>query len=393
MKLRETNNPTATLIGGKMRLRQDHQVRLDRESGLPLYLQIAHQFMYEIEAGIIRKGDKLPSIRALASDLRVAFLTVDKAYRWLKSRGIVISHRGIGWTVAVSMEISGEEQHERLRMVKFVDEALNVAASRGFDPMAFAQAMLRRATALERRIPIRRLVFIECHPEYVNDYISVLDRELADLNIQIQGMLTSSLSRSNGSRKRQPCILNQADFIMTTLYHYELVQRVALPLKKRVMALSHTIDDDALFKIVSLPGDQKLGALFGPVDPAPVIVQTLESYRDLPRGSIPFALISDKRAVKRVLSSVDVIAYTAACQDQIQSLVGKDDASVLMRFVPDEDAFRKIRSLLGAPPARRNRLQTYEGDSLAHLQDKDLPSNRQNRTHKATIAPQFRRIR
>ena len=349
--------------------------------------------MYEIEIGTIKKGDKLPSIRALASDLRVALLTVDKAYRWLKSRGIVISHRGIGWTVAVSMEISSEEQHERLRMIKLVDEALDLATSRGFDPMAFTQAMLRRATAIERRIPIRRLVFIECHPEYVNDYISVLDRELADLNIQIEGMLTSSLSSRSGNRRRQPRILNQADFIMTTLYHYELVQRVALPLKKRVMALSHTIDDDALFRIVSLPREQSLGALFGPVDPAPVIVQTLESYRDLPPGSIPFALISDKRAVKKVLSNVDVIAYTAACQDQIHSLVGKDDTSVLMRFVPDENAFRKIRSLLGAPPARRNQLQTSKGDSLAHLQDKDLPSNRQKREHQAMKTPQLRRVR
>ncbi|HWO27979.1 MAG TPA: hypothetical protein VNO32_04195 [Candidatus Acidoferrum sp.] len=93
---------------------------------------------------------------ALASDLRVAVLTVDKAYRWLKSRGVVLSHHGKGCTVAVPMESSREEQHERLRMFKIVDEILDSAVDRGFDPMAFARAVLRRATALQQHMRTRR---------------------------------------------------------------------------------------------------------------------------------------------------------------------------------------------------------------------------------------------
>jgi DNA-binding transcriptional regulator YhcF (GntR family) len=378
----EAKPKNVTVAHGMANLRQDHLIRLDHDSGLPLYLQIAHQLMYEIETGIIRKGDKLPSTRTLASDLAVAVLTVDKAYRWLKTRGVVLSHRGKGWTVAVSMETSSEEQHERIKMAKIVDKILDSVVNRGFDPMTFAQALLRRATAMQRRIRTRRLVFIECHSEYVNDFIAKMEQELAGFNVQIQGILTSSLPTKKG---RNPNLqgLSEADFIMTTLYHYEHVQRMVAPSKQRVVALTHTIDETALFKIVSLPREMRLGALFGPVDPAPVIVQTLESYRDVPGGSIPFALISDRRAVKKVLSNVDVIAYTAACEKQIRSLVGKDNTTILMRFVPDEDALRKIRTLLGASHENSKAPQVSRTDDLMHPQNKHLPSDGVEHTQRA----------
>src|ERR1700692_150033 len=178
----EAKPKNVTVAHRMANLKPDHLIRLDHDSGLPLYLQIAHQLMYEIETGIIRKGDKLPSTRTLASDLAVAVLTVDKAYRWLKTRGVVLSHRGKGWTVAVSMETSSEEQHERIKMAKTVDKILDSVVDRGFDPMTFAQALLRRATAMQRRIRTRRLVFIECHSEYVNDFIAKMEQELAGLN-------------------------------------------------------------------------------------------------------------------------------------------------------------------------------------------------------------------
>ena len=80
----------------------EHQVTLDRESGLPLYLQIAHEMMYQREMGMLRVGSGLPSIRTLAKELRVSLLAVDKAYKWLQSRGVVASRHRVGWTVVVS---------------------------------------------------------------------------------------------------------------------------------------------------------------------------------------------------------------------------------------------------------------------------------------------------
>src|SRR5437867_550832 len=113
---------------------QDRQPRfvLNRDSGLPLYLQIAHEVMYQLEMGILRTGDKLPSVRELSKKLQVSFLTVDKAYRWLRSRGTVTSRHRVGWTVVVPADSSGGEDRTRIWIAKFVDELLASAVDKGF---------------------------------------------------------------------------------------------------------------------------------------------------------------------------------------------------------------------------------------------------------------------
>jgi DNA-binding transcriptional regulator YhcF (GntR family) len=323
--------------------------RLDRDSGLPFYLQIAHQMMYQLETGLIRLGDKLPSTRALARELTVSFLTVDKAYRWLRSRGVVASQRGVGWQVLVSLDPTSEEGRQRLRTAKFVDEILESAVARGFEPITVAQAVLQRAMALERQIPARKMAFIECHADYVDDYTSELRKELADLNIDVTGLLTTQLGGKQKGRDRIFRMLKDVDYVLTTLYHYEFVQKICAPLKRRVVALSHTIDKDALYSIASLPQETRIGALFGRLDPAPAIVRTLEFYRDLPLGSIPFALVTDAQAMKRVLNKADVLVYTAACRKRIRLPVGDTSSAILVRFVPDDDAVKKIRTLFRIP--------------------------------------------
>ena len=77
---------------------------LNSESGLPLYLQIAHELIFRIETGVLRVDDKLPGIRTLAKELGVSFLTVNKAYKWLRDRRVVASTRGVGVHVALTLD-------------------------------------------------------------------------------------------------------------------------------------------------------------------------------------------------------------------------------------------------------------------------------------------------
>jgi len=99
---------------------------------------------------------------------------------------------------------------------------------------------------------------------------------------------------------------------------------------------------------VSLDRSLRVGAILSPKDPAPTIVKSLEYYRDLPSGSIPYAIITDSAAVKRLRAKTDSIAYTVACREQISSIFRKDEAGILLRFGPSEDDIRKVQALLGS---------------------------------------------
>lgn len=323
---------------------------LDRQSGLPLYLQIAHELMYLIETGVLQDGDDPPSLRRLAMQLHISFLTVDKAYKWLQARGVLASRPGIGWKVALICEQSDQEARDRLRLIKFVDETLSSAVQQGFDPMIFARSIVHRATAIEK--PTRKLAFVECHPAYVDDYVAELRRELSDFKVEIRGMLTSSLAGTPKENPADHAFLNDSDYALTTFYHSGFVQKVVSPLNKRPIALSLSLNKEALYKIVSLAHNLRVGAILGPTDPAPTIVKSLEYYRDLPAGSIPYAIVTDSAAVKRLRAKTDFIAYTIACQEHVGSLLKNDETGILLRFGPSENDIRKVRALLGSSPQR-----------------------------------------
>lgn len=93
---------------------------LDPRSPTPLYAQIAGRLRMAIAAGELRSGDGLPSVRQLASRLRVNPATVVQAYRELELDGLVTTRQGAGTFV---QEVAAERrqkdrQQEARRLVR-----------------------------------------------------------------------------------------------------------------------------------------------------------------------------------------------------------------------------------------------------------------------------------
>ena len=69
---------------------------IDPKSPTPIFRQIAAQLRESIKAGVYKARERLPSIRALAVDIKVNPNTVQRAYDGLEREGIVESRRGVG---------------------------------------------------------------------------------------------------------------------------------------------------------------------------------------------------------------------------------------------------------------------------------------------------------
>jgi GntR family transcriptional regulator len=87
--------------------------QLDFHSGLPIYTQIANQIQGRLANGILKPGDQLPTVRALALELRVNFNTVARAYRLLDEERIISTQQGRGTYI---LEMPPPEVAERLRI-------------------------------------------------------------------------------------------------------------------------------------------------------------------------------------------------------------------------------------------------------------------------------------
>ncbi len=91
-------------------------VHVNSSSGLPLYLQIESQLKHAVAAGALRQGDSLPSVRKLASELRINPNTVARAYQDLERDGMIRTVPGGGTYVADN--VPGLLKAEKLKRLR-----------------------------------------------------------------------------------------------------------------------------------------------------------------------------------------------------------------------------------------------------------------------------------
>ena len=106
------------------------QLYIDNRSGAPIYDQIYSQIKDAIVSGQVAAGEALPSIRALAKDLRISVITTKRAYDELEREGFIDTLPGKGCFVAErSAELLREES---LRKIKgYMQEIRRLAAACG----------------------------------------------------------------------------------------------------------------------------------------------------------------------------------------------------------------------------------------------------------------------
>ena len=103
---------------------------LSNSSDKPIYEQIASQVKAQILSGTLAAGAKLPSIRALASDLGVSVITTKRAYEELEREGFIVTMTGRGSFVAPqNMELLREEHLRNAE--RHLAEAIRAARTAG----------------------------------------------------------------------------------------------------------------------------------------------------------------------------------------------------------------------------------------------------------------------
>lgn len=91
------------------------EIVISNSSDKPIYEQIASQVRDQILAGALIEGDQLPSIRSLATQLRISAITTKRAYQDLEAQGFIHTVPGKGCFVAGdNLELLREERLRRV---------------------------------------------------------------------------------------------------------------------------------------------------------------------------------------------------------------------------------------------------------------------------------------
>jgi GntR family transcriptional regulator len=122
--------------------------QIDPRSSIPLYVQIADRIRIAVATGEMPAGGALPSVRQLASQLRVNPATVVQAYRELEEVGVVESRQGAGTFVRQLAEPKREAERQRLAR-RLVRQLLHEASA-----LAVTREDLEQALRVEMKVKL-----------------------------------------------------------------------------------------------------------------------------------------------------------------------------------------------------------------------------------------------
>ena len=139
-------------------------VHLDYRDSRPIYAQIVDGFREQITGGVLRPGEKLPSVRDLAAQLAINPNTIQRAYRRLEAEGWIATVPGKGCFVCGDGEI---REREKKRLLLSFDEAaaalLTLGASHGeTDFASILSWLLSSDVPCVRTVTMRWLPYSSC---------------------------------------------------------------------------------------------------------------------------------------------------------------------------------------------------------------------------------------
>ena len=99
-------------------------------SGVPIYEQIERQIKDMILSGELKEGAGLPSIRALAADLKISVITIKRAYEDLEKEGMIYSVQGKGFYVD-NPDLNYMQEKKTLGLEERLSEWVDMAKQSG----------------------------------------------------------------------------------------------------------------------------------------------------------------------------------------------------------------------------------------------------------------------
>jgi len=108
------------------------EIRIDPNSADPIYLQIIYGIKNQVATGRLNPGEQLPTVRMLATDLRINPNTVARAYEALDTEGVISTQRGRGTFVRVHPDDVHLTRVRKDQLKAMMDTVVNNALSLGY---------------------------------------------------------------------------------------------------------------------------------------------------------------------------------------------------------------------------------------------------------------------
>src|SRR5262245_16140034 len=172
---------------------------VDHTLPVALGVQLRGLIEYGIACGQLLPGDRLPSVREMATQAGIAPMTVSSVYAELQKAGLIEAQRGSG--TFVSRAAAGFARPQILALQRRVDDLIAAASAEGIATAELTRlfnARLHRSNANRRSL---RLVFVGVYAEATRAYVAEIQRRLPRGDT-IAGITIDEFARSDVASQR-----------------------------------------------------------------------------------------------------------------------------------------------------------------------------------------------
>jgi len=317
--------------------------QVQKNSHVPVYVQLEEQLRFAIATGLLKNGERLPSIRELAQGLSINVNTVSKTYRRLQEQSLIVTSGPKGAFVSAPHGMasrSGELGALRLRnsregLVEIADAAIVEALRSGYRLVDLQRIFNERIEAAQDKTDLPVVAFAECSEAEVRDYVQDLR---VHFEANFQPVVLSDLENNPG-------LVRSADLVVTTLFHLGQVKDL-VGKTKEVAGVVVNLRLEVLQWLSSIPAGTKLGGVCRDEES----LMTIQSFlRDVCTKDVEISActLGDKAALERLFSEVDALVYTPPCRDEIERSAPADLPRIEYRSQIDANSLRFLEEKIG----------------------------------------------
>jgi DNA-binding transcriptional regulator YhcF (GntR family) len=336
---------------------------LDKESTIPLYLQLKQHIIHLISSGAWGPGTSLPSVRQLASDLGMATATVQRAYNELRAQGLLVGQAGRGVYVGeLATRLPGLAAERTEVLNGLLGRAVTHARSLGFAETEIVAAVRGLLGDGKLSTTQSRVVFVGWQRETVDKYVRLLREALLGLDVAVDGVALAELQRDDATLER----LEPIRCIVTLIGSFADVRRLTGPRGTPLFGLVVELTEATQHALVHLPEEVPIGLVAEQryLTSARALLRQYFGNEERVRWTVP----RNHTAMRRILQECPIIVHTFGAKKTLEEHAPPEVRLIELEYMPNAASLARLRTLLASEHAAGPSPQPPEPPSIGRAQ-------------------------
>ncbi|MFI5340438.1 MAG: GntR family transcriptional regulator [Candidatus Methylomirabilales bacterium] len=313
---------------------------VNRQSQLPIHVQLKAQLSHLIQAGQLAPGTQLPTVRQLAGFLRINRNTAARVFADLEREGYLTCEKGRGTFVARPRAKGGAAPRRMSTLARLVDETLTQAQRLGFGGPEFAAALYTHAHAAPAPEPQKlRALFTECNRPQLRQFSQELEQTLP---LEVDTLLVKDLERKY---HQSPAFLQRYSLVVTTFWHIHEVQKLLRKANIEVVGLMAEAGVETLMCLTALPEGTKVGVACHEWTGSQNVKLSIENA-GLSNIQLVMGCGAEPESLKRMLKETRVVVCSGLVDGKIRALAPKGTEIIVDNRTLDKGGMEMLRQRL-----------------------------------------------